>query len=267
MKSVPPFRPTLAPQGDVVAERYIHVHGTSVWVHTEAVDPGWERHFLGMHGDHAVWAVDVPHGHDPSDGAALDLYSYHGRASETDWLIAGRAVQIVEWSRTHQFCGRCGVANQLASNERAMVCPQCRLMVFPRLAPAIITLVTRGEGDHEEALLARGASWPTAMYSCLAGFVEPGETLEEAVIRETEEEVALAVRDVRYVASQPWPFPHSLMLGFRARYDHGEIVCDTKEIADAQWFTRDSLPQIPGPISIARKLIDGWLVGEDFARL
>lgn len=142
-----------------------------------------------------------------------------------------------------------------------MRCAACGLMAFPRLAPAIITLVTRGEGDEEEALLARGVQWKQPMYSCLAGFVEPGETLEEAVVRETMEEVGVSVGNVRYVRSQPWPFPHSLMLGFRADWLHGDIVCDPVEIADAQWFRRDEIPMIPPGISIARRLIDLWLQG------
>ena len=136
-----------------------------------------------------------------------------------------------------------------------MRCPDCGLLSFPRLAPAVIVLVTRGE----EALLARGRNFPLPMYSCLAGFVEPGETLEEAVHREVREEVGVALADVRYVASQPWPFPHSLMLGFTATWAGGDIVIDPTEIMDAQWFGRDAVPMIPPAMSIARRLIDGWL--------
>jgi NAD+ diphosphatase len=135
-------------------------------------------------------------------------------------------------------------------------------MAFPRLAPAMITLVTRGEpGPEQEALLARGVQFRMPMYSCLAGFVEPGETLEAAVVREVHEEVGIDVRDVRYWGSQPWPFPHSLMLGFRAEYAGGEIECDPSEILDAGWYRKDTLPPIPPGISIARKLIDAWLTG------
>jgi NAD+ diphosphatase len=140
-----------------------------------------------------------------------------------------------------------------------MRCTRCALLAFPRLAPAMITLVTRGEGDDEEALLARGVQWTVPMFSCLAGFVEPGESLESAVLREVREEVGITVRAPRYFGSQPWPFPHSLMIGFRAEYESGEIVCDPSEIAEAGWFGRDELPMVPPPISIARKLIDAWL--------
>lgn len=239
--------------------RYIHVVGASVWVHDRPADSGWGTHFLGVLDGEAVWGVDVPHGTDPAGGAAADLFSYFGRASEIEWMVAGRALQIVEWSRTHRFCGRCGSQTDLLDGERAMKCPECGLLAFPRLAPAMITLVTRGEGRDEEALLARGVQFRGPMYSCLAGFVEPGESLEGAVVREVREEVGIEVTDVRYWGSQPWPFPHSLMVGFHARYSSGEIRCDPSEIVDAKWFRRDQLPSIPPGISIARKLIDAWL--------
>ncbi len=258
----PEFIPLLQPAGDSRGERYVHVVGATVWVDDRAADPGWPRHFVGMLGDQAWWAVDVPAGADPSDGAAIDLYGFHGRSSEAEWLAAGRAVQLVEWARTHRFCGRCATPTEPARHERALRCPACGLVAFPRLAPAMITLVTRGDGAHEEALLARGVGWKVPMYSCLAGFVEPGETLESAVVREVREEVGVRVGQVRYWGSQPWPFPHSLMLGFRARYEGGDVACDPTEILDARWFRRDELPMVPPGISIARKLIDAWVRGE-----
>ena len=254
------FIPTATVPDTVAGHRYFHVVDSRVWEHVEPVDPEYPRHFLGLLEGVACWGIDVPGGHDPSDGGALDLYSYFGRATEEDWLVAGRAVQIVDWGRTHRFCGRCGTSTEPAAGERAMRCPKCRLMNFPRLAPAMITLVTRGEpGRSQEALLARGVQFPVPMYSCLAGFVEPGETLEGAVIREVREEVGVQVGDVRYVGSQPWPFPHSLMLGFRAQWLEGDIVCDPTEIMDANWYRKDELPSIPPGISIARKLIDAWV--------
>ena len=132
----------------------------------------------------------------------------------------------------------------------------CRLLAFPRLAPAVITLVERPDGH---VLLGRNVNFPIPMYSCLAGFVEPGETLEDAVRREVREEVGVIVGDVRYFASQPWPFPHSLMIGFVATWKSGDIVIDEREIADAQWYRADELPMIPPGMSIARWLIDDWL--------
>ncbi len=256
------FQPAIAPPADVDAHLYVHVVESRVWIHNEQVSPDWGRHFLGVLDGRAYWGVDVPSdlSLDPSDGAALDLFSLFGRTSEDEWLAAGRAVQIVDWARTHRFCGRCGTPTELAHNERAMRCPACGHMAFPRLAPAMITLVTRGEpGPDQEALLARGVQFRMPMFSCLAGFVEPGETLEGAVIREVREEVGVVVDRVRYLGSQPWPFPHSLMLGFRAEWTSGDIVCDPTEIAEANWYRKDDLPPIPPGISIARKLIDHWL--------
>jgi len=139
--------------------------------------------------------------------------------------------------------------------ERAKECPQCGLLHFPRLAPAIIVLVERGH----KLLLARSRHFPPGLYSVIAGFVEPGETLEEAVVREVREEVGVAIKDIRYFDSQPWPFPHSLMIGFTAAYAGGKISLDDMEIEDAGWFTADNLPTLPGKISISRRLIDRFL--------
>jgi NAD+ diphosphatase len=259
------FTPGFAPPADVRAHRYFHVVGASVFVADEPHGDAPSLHFLGMLEDGsdttACWAVDVPHGNDPSDGAALDLYSFYGRASETEWAVAGRAVQLAEWARTHRFCGRCGTPTEMQPNERATKCPACGLLSYPRLAPAMITLVTKGEpGPDQLALLARGVQFRAPMYSCLAGFVEPGESLEAAVEREVFEEVGVRVRNVSYRGSQPWPFPHSLMIGFRAEWESGEITPDPTEIADANWYRRDEIPNIPPKISIARRLIDEWLL-------
>ena len=249
---------SIAPDG--VSGRYVHVIGGRVWIDTGPADRGWTTHVIGRVDDAWWFAVDVPEGVDPSDGAGLDLRQFAGRAPEPEWLAAGRAVQLVEWARTHRFCGRCATPTEPAPRERAMRCPACGLLAFPRLAPAMITLVTRGEdGPDQEALLARGVQWTIPMYSCLAGFVEPGESLEGAVAREVYEEVGIRISDVRYQGSQPWPFPHSLMIGFRARHASGELVLDESEIADANWYRRDALPPIPPGISIARALIDTWL--------
>lgn len=252
---MPEFVPLFAPPPGVSSHRYFHVVETRVWELHEPADAGWATHFLGVLDGVACWGVDVPPGQDPADGAALDLRMFHGRASEVEWSIAGRAVQLVEWARTHRFCGRCGTPTQPAEGERSMCCPACGLLSYPRLAPAVITLVTRGD----EVLLARGVQFPVPMYSCVAGFVEPGETLEQAVAREVQEEVGIRVQRITYQGSQPWPFPHSLMLGFRAEWEQGEIVVDPTEIVDANWYRRDDLPMIPPGISIARRLIDAWL--------
>jgi len=179
-----------------------------------------------------------------------------GALDEETWKLAGRAAQIVEWDRNHRFCGRCGTPTVDAPGERARACPECGLLAYPRLAPAVIMLVERDDG---RALLARNANFPAGMFSCLAGFVEPGETLEHAVRREVMEEVGLAVGDVEFRGSQPWPFPHQVMIGFGARYVSGDIAIDGTEIVEAQWFTRDDTPNFPtGGMSIAGRLIDEW---------
>ncbi len=215
-----------------------------------------ESLFLGVLGGRPCWAADAGADAAAGDGLAfMDLRALHPALGERRWAIAGRAVQLVDWMHSHRFCGRCGAGTEPARGERARRCPSCGLLAFPRLAPAIITLVQRGD----EALLAQGVNFGVTMYSCIAGFVEPGETLEEAVEREIGEEVGIQVCDVRYQASQPWPFPHSLMIGFRARWAAGDIRIDPNEIADAGWFRADELPPIPPGISIARRLIDSWL--------
>ena len=207
--------------------------------------------FLGTLDDRPCWALDL----EPHTGG-VPLMGLWGQVDDVTFTVAGRAVQLIEWARTHRFCGRCGAPTEAADGERAFRCPQCGLLAFPRLAPAIITLVERSDGH---ALLARGRTFPIPMYSCLAGFVEPGETLEEAVHREVYEEVGVRLANVRYWASQPWPFPHSLMLGFNAEWVGGDIVIDETEIVDAQWFSPADLPALPPGISIARRLIDDWL--------
>lgn len=251
----------IEPVGHTGGHRYIHVVGSSVFVDSEIADESWERHVIGVVDGDTWWAVDVPReADDPSYGSALDLFSYFARSGQGEWMAAGRAVQIVEWARTHRFCGRCGTETEPSSGERGMKCPACGLVAYPRIAPAMIVLVTRGEpGPDQEALLARGSNFRTPMYSCLAGFVEPGEDLEGAVVREVAEEVGVTVGNVSYRRSQPWPFPNSLMIGFRADYLGGELVLEEAEILDANWYRRDALPPIPPGISVARHLIDDWL--------
>jgi NAD+ diphosphatase len=252
------FIPVLQPPDSpaVSDSLWFHVRGSHLWVSDSHMPIDAEAVFVGMLGTTACWALDMPSDTpDPDDGMFSDLRALFGRLPDIQWTIGGRAVQLVEWVRTNRFCGRCGTPTEHSVGERSMRCPECGLLAFPRLAPAVITLVSRGD----EALLARGVTFPVPMYSCIAGFVEPGETLEEAVRREVREEVGVEISNVAYVASQPWPFPHSLMLGFTADWASGDIVIDPVEIMDAQWFRVDDLPQIPPRISIARQLIDGWI--------
>jgi NAD+ diphosphatase len=190
------------------------------------------------------------------DGMSLrGLRELYGTLDEDLFVLSGRAIQIVEWDRTHQYCGHCATGTTQLPNERAKRCPKCGLVNYPRLSPAIIVLVCRGE----ELLLGRAHRFPPGMYSVLAGFVEPGESLEETVMREVREEVGIEVKDIRYFGSQPWPFPNSLMIGFTATYASGDIIIEPQELVDAAWFNKHNLPQIPPKLSIARKLID-WFV-------
>ena len=222
-----------------------------------------QQNYLGQLDNHHCYAAEVIEGTTPPAGMAFEgLRQIYGRLDEDLFWIAARAVQIVDWDRTHQLCGRCGTPLRVKTTERAKECPKCDLLHFPRLAPAIIVLVERGN----ELLLARSRHFMPGMYSVLAGFVEPGESLEEAVVREVREEVGISIKDIKYFGSQPWPFPHSLMIGFTATYAGGNISLDDSEIEDAGWFTANNLPRIPGKISIARKLID-WFADKQRGHL
>lgn len=169
--------------------------------------------------------------------------------------MLGYAAQVATWGRQHRFCGNCGAATRQVPGERAMACIDCELQHYPRLSPSMIVLVTRGD----DILLARSPRFVTGMYSTLAGFVEPGESAEECVIREVREEVQVDIRNIQYIGSQCWPFPHSMMLGFHAEYAGGDIVPQPGEIEDARWFSVHDLPPLPAQRSIARHLIDLYL--------
>jgi NAD+ diphosphatase len=215
-------------------------------------------HYLGRLGEIDCYAVSLADGIElPQDLTLEGLRALYGRLSDDEYAIAGRAAQILVWDQTHRFCGRCGTPTVNAPADRAKLCPQCGLLSFPRLSPAVIMLVQRGE---DEFLLARNRAFADGFFSVLAGFVEPGESLEEAVGREVHEEVGLQIRDIHYFGSQPWPFPHQLMIGFTAHYASGQIRLQDDEIAEAAWFNRrGELPKLPGKLSIARRLIDTFL--------
>jgi NAD+ diphosphatase len=171
---------------------------------------------------------------------------------DAHFALAGRALQLIDWDRTHQFCGRCGTRTQPHPQERVRVCPACKLSAYPRVAPAVMALVKRGR----EILLARSPHFPPGMYSALAGFVEPGESLEQCLAREVAEEVGVEIGNARYLASQSWPFPHSLMIAFVCDWLSGEVRPQEAEIEHAKWFEVLQLPKLPSKISIARRLID-----------
>jgi NAD+ diphosphatase len=215
--------------------------------------------FLGILDGRHCYAVDVL-GEDEVDlDLFRDLRMLWGTLDEVTWTLAGRAAQLVDWQRTHRFCGQCATPTEPADRERARRCPACGLLAFPRLAPAVITLVERVDPDGtRRVLLGRNPAFHIPMFSLLAGFVEPGETLEEAVAREVLEEVGVDVEDIRYWGSQPWPFPHSLMVGFTARFAGGDLVLQADEIAEAGWFAPDELPMVPPAMSIAGRMIEAW---------
>ena len=172
--------------------------------------------------------------------------------TDADLALLSKARQLLHWRRTHQFCGICGSATTLSENGSVLQCSTCSYQFFPRINPCVIVLVTRGN----EVLLARSARYRASFYSCLAGFMEVGETPEQTVAREVREEAGVEVDNIRYVESQSWPFPSQLMLGFLANYRAGDIVPDPNEIEDAGWFKVDALPNTPSAdISVAGRLI------------
>jgi NAD+ diphosphatase len=214
--------------------------------------------YLGTLGEHGCYSAELGTEVRPPEGMRFEqLRGLWGSLPEELFWIAGRAFQIMDWDRNHQYCGRCGSPTEDKREERAKICPRCGHIAYPRISPAVIVAITRGD----EILLARAHRFPQAMYSVIAGFVEAGESLEQCVRREIAEEVGITVKSLRYFGSQSWPFPNSLMVGFTAEHARGEIRIDPSEIVDARWFTANELPRIPDKASIARRLID-WFVDQ-----
>ncbi len=203
-----------------------------------------------------AWACQVmSHAWDPMRAAAGSLYTLLGRVQDPLFATYGRALQLLNWRQDHQFCGRCGTPTELIDDDRGLNCSVCAHAVYPRLSPCAIVLVTRGE----EMLLASAVGSGGRFYSTLAGFVEPGERVEDTVHREVFEEVGIRVSNLQYFDSQPWPFPGQLMLGFHATWHEGDIRIDPNEIEHADWFTKDHMPPIPPLTSIAGRLIHSFL--------
>ncbi|MDE2945189.1 MAG: NAD(+) diphosphatase [Gemmatimonadota bacterium] len=251
-------------------------------VAASASAPSGEWIFLGLEGGHdagrALFAADVsgdagdategPPSDSLLDGAGefLDLRGVGAMLGQGDGSLLAYARAIVTWSRRHRFCGTCGCPTRPAQGGHVRRCGEetCGAEHFPRTDPAIIVLVT----DGDRCLLGRKDIWPEGVYSTLAGFVEPGESLSEAVVREVKEESGIEVGSVRYRSSQPWPFPASLMLGFRAERVGGELTVARQELVDARWFERADFARrreiglrLPGRVSISRRLIEDWLAG------
>lgn len=199
------------------------------------------------------WAAELQADAAPPAGMSWEgLRPLFSVLDDDHFALAGRALQLLEWDRTSQFCGRCGTPTEAKRGERVRVCPACKLSAYPRVAPAVMALVKR----EKQILLARSPHFPPGMYSALAGFVEPGESLEQCLAREIAEEVGVRISASRYFASQPWPFPHSLMIAFICEWAEGELRPQAGEIEAANWFEVLQLPKLPSKISIARRLID-----------
>ncbi|AKG36763.1 NAD(+) diphosphatase [Paenibacillus durus] len=212
--------------------------------------------YLGTFEDTPSFAAEVrPDAAEPEGMVFRPLRSLYDEVDEDLFHLAGKAIQMLAWDDTHQYCGRCGTQTMLSEIERSRKCPNCGLVNYPRLAPAVITAILK----DNQILLAHARHFQNNMYGLIAGFVEPGETLEDCVKREIMEEVGIKVNNIRYFGSQQWPFPHSLMVGFLADYESGEITVDGEEIVHADWFEPGNLPVIPANVSIARKIID-WYV-------
>jgi NAD+ diphosphatase len=194
----------------------------------------------------------------PDNMSFHGLRSLYGSLEDGLFAMAGKALQINDWDSTHQFCGKCGGRLIVKETKLAKFCPPCDLTSYPVLSPAVIVAVTR----DDTILLAHAKRFPPGMYSVIAGFVEPGENLEQCVVREIKEEVNIDIKNIAYFNSQAWPFTSSLMVAFTAEYAGGSIQIDGEEIGDAAWFKASDLPQVPGNISIAKKLID-WFVDQN----
>lgn len=237
---------------------------------SEAIENhGRTRVFLGTSENRAYFAMDLSHVDEPISELGLDpVHSLLGLRqvapllTQSEGALLAYADGLLTWHRRHRYCGVCGSETLPSSGGHVRACgsESCKELHFPRTDPAVIMLVTEGE----QCLLGRQSSWTRGVYSTLAGFVEPGESLEEAVRREVREETGVELDEIRYHSSQPWPFPSSIMLGFTARARTRDLRLQLDELEDARWFTRQELRrrqgvELPSSISIARRLIEDWL--------
>ena len=266
-----PFKPNVKPKEHISTPAFWFLfRGDSILVHSNANEqpticvlsptelgmPTLFKRYFGRYGATDCFVAELPDNIAPPPAMEFwGLRSLFGLLGEDIFILAGRAIQILHWHKEHRYCGKCATAMVDQTSELARKCPRCDFISYPRVSPAVIMSVVRGD----RILLARSPHFPGGMYSTPAGFVEPGETLEEAVSREVLEEVNISVSNIQYVASQSWPFPHSLMIGFSATYAGGEISIDNDEIEAAGWFSIDRLPELPSKISIARLLIDNFI--------
>lgn len=212
--------------------------------------------FLAGVGSGEVWACDSHILHELGlQCELLSLRSLLTVIDEEDFGLFSRATQLLLWQRQHRYCGSCGELTTVSAQDHGLICVSCKLTNYPRISPCIITLV-----HHQEyCLLGRQPSWPPGLFSTLAGFIEPGESAEQALCREVMEESGVRVQNLTYFSSQAWPFPGQLMLGYFAEYAGGDISVDGIELEQARWFHYKDLPQIPPSTSISGKLIRSFI--------
>jgi NAD+ diphosphatase len=204
--------------------------------------------------DKKAVALPVKSAETPAGFEFVDLRaSYDLLGAETFWA-AGRAAQMAVWDKNSRFCPCCGIKTKPFSRN-ARICPECKKEIYPAVAPALMVLVRKGGA----VLMARGINYRGRHYGLIAGFLEPGETLEECAKREVKEETNLEIKNLKYFMSQPWPFPSGIMIGFTADYAGGRLKIDKTELSDAKFFTADKMPPLPGKISLARKMVNAWL--------
>lgn len=214
-----------------------------------------EMLLVGEIGHNDCYAFEMESKLVPEGCKSIDFRQSLKLMNAHDVAAANRARQMLYWNKEHKFCGHCGALTELSAIETAKVCPSCKARFYPRIMPAIIVAITK----DDELLLAHNVKFRDGLYSLIAGFVEAGESLEDAVAREIYEEIHIKVKNIKYFDSQSWPFPQSLMLGFTAEYESGEIIVDGEEIADAKWFKTDNMPLLPSEGSISRRLINSFL--------
>jgi len=243
-----------------MSERGIWLDGSRLLL----APPSEEAVFLGIAGDTPFFADDVS-GAEPDEGRPAGLREAATELSPDEAALAAYAGSLLAWHRRHRFCANCGAPTEPHDAGHERHCPACDAHHFPRTDPVVIVRVT---DDRDRLLLGRQGRWPEGRFSLLAGFVEPGETLEEAVRREVAEESGVELGEVSYIASQPWPFPSSLMLGFSALATGGDPAPGDNELAEVRWFEREEVERaargegdlaLSPPYSIARRLIDAWL--------
>ena len=217
----------------------------------------FNKQFIGYLNDQPCYLLEItPESKLDDDLVLTPLRNLLGRIPDSLFTVCSRSLQLSEWMRNNQFCGVCGTKMKMHETERAMFCECNNVLVYPRISPCIIVLVTKGE----ELLLAHNKNFPGTFYSTLAGFIEAGESAESAIHREIFEEVKVRVQNIKYFGSQSWPFPSQLMLGYHAEYLEGEITPDGEEIDLADWFHYKDLPNVPtGNISISGQLIESYL--------